>query len=151
MVMTKNRINSAIKSLNIKNKSEKVPNPEVSVPRPRRKFGVAFKIRILEEADKCSKPGEIGALLRREGLYSSYLDTWRTQRKVGILNSLTPMKKGPKRQGINPLQNKVALLEKEKAALEKRLAQAQTIIDVQKKVSEILGISLELANQNGHS
>ncbi len=74
-----------------------IPNPEVPAQAKRRKFSGEYKRRILEEADKCTEPGEIGALLRREGLYSSNLTKWRRQRKAGGLGGLTPQKRGRKK------------------------------------------------------
>ncbi len=96
-------------------------------------------MRVLQEADSCSEPGEIGALLRREGLYSSHLVVWRRQRAEGTLQGLRPRKRGRKAQPKNPLAKKVAELERENKRLERRLKQAEIIIDVQKKVSQILG------------
>lgn len=118
------------------------PDPEVT-PKPiKRRFTVAYKLSILEEADRCSKPGEIGQLLRREGLYSSHLVLWRRQRRAGTLAALAPAKRGRKAEPRNPLASEVERLRRENERLEKRLKQAETIIEFQKKVSEILGISL---------
>ena len=80
-----------------------VPDPEVPEKKTRRKFTAAFKLRILQQADQCAQPGEIGALLRREGLYSSHLTTWRRQREDGILQSLKPKKRGRKKNPLIPL------------------------------------------------
>jgi len=104
------------------------------------KFTARYKLRILQEADSFSEPGQLGALLRREGLYSSNLTTWRQQREKGLLSALSPKKRGRKIQAKNPLADQVARLEKENRKLRAKLKQAETIIDVQKKVSEILGI-----------
>ena len=98
--------------------------------------------RILEEADQCTKPGEIGSLLRREGLYSSHLTTWRRQRDRGVLNGLSPRKRGPKKKPVNPLDQKLVAQEREINRLRKKLEQAEVIIEFQKKASEILGITL---------
>jgi len=95
-----------------------VPDPEVVVKAQRRQFTAAYKHRILQEADACVRPGDIGALLRREGLYSSHLNTWRHQRARGEQQGLTPAKRGRKAQ----------------------LARAELIIEVQKKVSQLLGL-----------
>jgi transposase len=76
--------------------TSKVPDPEVVPQAKRRRFNAEYKVRILEEADACSEPGEIGALLRREGLYSSHLTTWRRQREQGHLEGLSPKKRGRK-------------------------------------------------------
>jgi len=118
------------------------PDPEV-VERPvRRTFTAEFKRRVVEEADACSGPGAIGALLRRHGLYSSLLAEWRAQYRRGALSALTPKKRGPKGQERNPLAERLARVEREKARLERRLKRAELIIAVQKKVSELLGIPL---------
>ena len=116
------------------------PDPEVVEKKPRRKFTAHYKLRILEEADACTEPGQIGVLLRREGLYSSNLTVWRRQRKEGQLNALSAKTRGRKPTPKNPLADRVALLEKENRRLQNQLKQARTIIDVQKKISEILGI-----------
>jgi transposase-like protein len=119
-----------------------VADSEVSEKARRRRFSAEYKLRVLQEADACSEPGEIGALLRREGLYSSHLGVWRRQRDEGTLQGLSPRKRGRKAKPKNPLLKKVAELERENARLKSRLMQAETIIDVQKKVSQILGIPL---------
>ena len=117
------------------------PDPEVLERPARRRFGAEYKLRILEEADQCAKGGAIGALLRREGLYSSHLDFWRRQRDKGILAGLKPAKRGRKPLEKNPLSQRVAELERENQRLRNRLDQAETIIEVQKKVSELLGLT----------
>ena len=122
---------------------EGVPNPEVPATAKRRQFSAEYKRRILKEADRCKLPGEIGALLRREGLYSSALTTWRKARDRGELAGLRPKKRGAK-----PVPEKIAARETEKlrrenARLKKKLEQAELIIEVQKKVSKLLGIQLE--------
>ena len=117
------------------------PDPEVPEKTHRRKFTAQYKLRILKEADACTQPGQMGALLRREGLYSSNLTTWRKQRSQGLLKAMTPKKRGRKRKERNPLSHQVAQLQKENEQLKQRLKQAETIIEVQKKISEILGIS----------
>jgi transposase-like protein len=105
----------------------------------RRRFSAAYKLEVLQEADACSEPGEIGALLRREGLYSSLLSKWRQQREEGTLEGLRPKKRGRKARPRNPLARRVAELERDNERLRKKLEQAETIIDVQKKLSRILG------------
>ena len=120
-----------------------VPDPEVPEKKARRRFTAKYKLQILQEADACSEPGQLGALLRREGLFSSNLATWRKQRDEGLLNALSPKKRGRKEKEKNPLAQKVAELEKENERLRKKLKKAEIIIDVQKKISEILGISQE--------
>ncbi len=114
------------------------PDSEVAEKPERRKYSAEYKLRILQEVDMCSEPGEIGALLRREGLYSSYLNTWKKQREKGTLAALSPRKRGRKATPVNPLSARMAELEGENRRLAERLNQAETIIEVQKKVSEML-------------
>jgi transposase len=116
------------------------PDPEVFEKVPRRRFTAAYKLRVIKEADQCTQPGEIGALLRREGLYSSHIATWRRQREDGILQSLKPKKRGRKKKPVNPSAGRIAQLEKENLRLKHQLRRAEIIIDAQKKISEILGI-----------
>ena len=113
-------------------------DPEVKVKPERRRFTAEYKLRILEEADNCTRPGQIGALLRREGLYSSNLTQWRLQRAEGVLQALTPRKRGPK---VDPLTEENAALRRRIDRLEAELKRAETIIEVQKKVSELLGLT----------
>ena len=120
-----------------------VPDPEVSVRPTRRRFTAKYKQRIVREADACTEPGAIGSLLRREGLYSSLLGTWRRQRDQRDLAALAPQKRGRKTEPVNPLAKKLAQVEREKRTLERQLKKAHLLLDLQKKVSEILGISLE--------
>jgi len=110
------------------------PNPEVPSKARRRTFTAAYKLRILREAERCTTPGAIGALLRREGLYSSHLTTWRAQQAA----SLEPRRRGRKAQA-NPLRARVAQLERENLWLQRELEKAQIIIEVQKKVAALLG------------
>jgi transposase-like protein len=117
---------------------EAPPDPEVPDKPVRRKFTADYKMRILEEADRCKEPGEIGALLRREGLYSSHLSTWRRNRREGTLGALAPKKRGPAPDPTVPFKKRIGELEREVSSLRKELAQAMTIIDVQKKVSGLL-------------
>jgi transposase-like protein len=114
-----------------------VPDPEVVVKAQRRRFTAEYKRRILQEADACTQHGEIGALLRREGLYSSHLNTWRRQRARGERQGLTPAKRGRK---ANPQAAENARLQRETERLKAQLARAELIIDVQKKVSQLLGL-----------
>jgi len=114
---------------------------EVGEKAIRRKFTAAYKIGILKEADACRESGQLGALLRREGLYSSHLTTWRRQRDRGTLEALSPRKRGPKVEVPHPLVKRVETLEKENQQLRHQLKQAETIIEVQKKISEILHLS----------
>ena len=117
------------------------PDPEVLETKPRRRFTAKYKLSILAEVDACTKPGEIGALLRREGLYSSNIHAWQRQLREGALKGLSPKKRGRKKDEVNPLAKRVAELERDNTQLAKKLKQAETIIEVQKKISEILGIS----------
>lgn len=117
------------------------PDPEVPEIKPRRRFTAKYKLRILEEADACTVPGDLGRLLRREGLYSSNLTTWRRQREQGILNAMRPKKRGRKTKEINPLASEVARLEKEKRQLEEKLRKAEIIIEAQKKISELMKLT----------
>lgn len=116
------------------------PDPEVMEKKRRRKFTAAYKLRILEEADACTLPGQIGALLRREGLYSSNLTTWRRQRDEGQLKALSPRKRGRKANPDHHLAKRVAQLERENQRLRDQIKKAQTIIEVQKKISDLMGI-----------
>ena len=117
------------------------PDPEVPEKPVRRKFTAEYKLKILAEADRCTEYGQVGALLRREGLYSSHLSEWRRKRMEGTLVSLSPKKRGPEARK-NPLAPEVARLQREVERLQRKLKQAETIIDVQKKVSGLLGIDL---------
>ena len=118
-----------------------VPDPEVPATAKRRRFTAEYKRSSLDRADACREEGAIGALLRREGLYSSHLTTWRRQRQEGELEGLTPKKRGRKPTG-DPLVEENRRLRAENARLVRQLQQAQTIIDVQKKVSTLLGNTL---------
>jgi transposase len=124
-------------------------DPEVPEKAIRRKYPGEYKLEVLKEADACTLPGQLGALLRREGLYSSHLTTWRRQKEQGILDALTPKRRGPKTLKRNPLTLKVAQLERENQKLRQKLRQAETIIEVQKKISEILQIPIP--NEEGNS
>ena len=113
-------------------------DPEVIPKAKRRTFSAEYKLRILAEADACKGRGEVGALLRREGLYSSHLDKWRLQRQRGVLRALAPQKRGPK---VDPQAEENARLRRENERLRVRLQQAETIIEVQKKLSLLLGLA----------
>jgi len=119
------------------------PDPEVAATPTRRRFTAENKLRILKLADACTAVGSLGALLRAEGLYASNLTTWRRQRTDGVLSALTPQKRGRKASARHPLRAENETLRKENARLSTRLKQAELIIDVQKKVSEILDIPLQ--------
>jgi len=116
-----------------------VPDPEVPEKTVRRKFTAAYKLRILKEAEGCTDPGQMGALLRREGLYSSNLTLWRRQVNEGLI----PKKRGPQTKKADPQNRRIAELERENAKLTHRLKQAELIISVQKKVAELLNGSNE--------
>ncbi len=116
------------------------PDPEVVEKAVRRRFTAEYKLSILEAVARC-QPGEVGTLLRREGLYSSHLTDWRRQRRAGELSGLAPRKRGrPLRQ--DPQSRRMAELERENLRLNTRLEQAETIIEVQKKLAKLLGLSL---------
>jgi len=119
------------------------PEPEVLAKARRRRFAVEYKLRILREADGCKGPGEVGALLRREGLYSSHLVAWRRERERGALQGLGSRKRGRKTRPESVLEKQVVELESENQRLRQKLEQAETIIEVQKKISRLLGIPLE--------
>ena len=116
-----------------------VPDPEVPEKTVRRKFTAAYKLRILKEAENCTEYGQLGALLRREGIYSSSLSLWRRQ----VAQGLIPKKRGPVARKTDPLVRRNAELEKENARLTHKLKQAELIISVQKKVAELLKGSSE--------
>jgi transposase-like protein len=118
--------------------SATVPNPEVAAKAERRRFTAEYKRRILQEADACGQSGEVGALLRREGLYSSHLTAWREQRQRGELQGLTATKRGRK---ADPQAAEIARLSRENERLKAQLERAETIIDVQKKLSQMLGLT----------
>ena len=118
----------------------KHPDPEVMPKARRRRFSAEYKLRVLTEADACTQHGEIGALLRREGLYSSHLDKWRKQRDQGQLQGLAGKKRGRK---ADRHAAELAQLRRENEQLQARLKQAETIIDVQKKLCGLLGLSAE--------
>jgi transposase-like protein len=114
-----------------------VPDPEVVAKPMRRRFSAEYKLRILHEAERQREPGAIGALLRREGLYSSHLTTWRQQRRRGELQGLTPAKRG---RQADPQAAEIARLQRENERLKAQLERAELIIDVQKKLSRMLGL-----------
>ena len=116
---------------------------EVMAKATRRRFSAEYKLKILREAEACTQPGELGALLRREGLYSSNLTTWRVQRQAGELGGLAPKKRGPVPQAKNPLAAKVAVLEREVTRQTARAERAEALVALQKKVAELLGTDLQ--------
>jgi len=117
----------------------------------RRRFTAEYKRKVLQEADACKESGQIGALLRREGLYSSHLVTWRHARERGELEGLAPKKRGPKAQEPNPLARELATKEREIARLKAENAKLQIICDVQKKVSLLLGMTLPTIPEDDES
>ncbi len=115
---------------------------EVLAKAARRRFTAEYKRRILKEADGCSKPGEIGALLRREGLYSSHLSAWRAARERGELAGLAPRRRGPRPRPIDARDRRIRALERENRRLAARAERAEALVEVQKKLSVLLGIEL---------
>jgi transposase-like protein len=125
--------------------SPTIPDPEVVVKPKRRQFTAEYKRRILQEAAACTQPGEVGALLRREGLYSSHLTSWRHQRQRGELQGLTPAKRGRK---SDPQAAELARLQRANAQLQAQVERAELIIDVQKKLSQLLGLPATASDDN---
>jgi transposase-like protein len=123
------------------------PNPEVVARPKRRRFDAEYKQRVLAEADKArEESGGIGALLRREGLYSSHLVTWRQERAAGILYALAPQKRGPKSKR-GPLDDENQKLRRDNQRLAEQLRKAEIVIDVQKKVAALLGWPLATTDE----
>jgi len=116
-------------------------DPEVPERPRRRKFSAEHKVRILREAERAKESGQLGALLRREGLYTSNLTAWRRQFERGALAGLAPKKRGKKAKPVDARDERIREFERETERLRKRLEQAETIIEVQKKVSALLGTS----------
>ena len=104
----------------------------------RRRFTAAYKLKVLEEAARCRQPGELGALLRREGLYSSHVAAWRAAQRRGDLAGPTP-RRGPPRRAPDPWPARILQLERQLAAATKRAERAEAIVEVQKKVAALLG------------
>ena len=122
------------------------PDPQVSQKPVRRRFGDPYKLSILQQADACVGTGQIGALLRREGLYSSHLANWRREQRKNPLDGKVAKKRGPKTVTADP---RVAVLQRENVRLAARLKKAELILEIQKKVSEILGIPLKTLDSEG--
>ena len=122
------------------------PDPEVLEKPVRRQFTAAYKLEMVEAAERCTELGQIGALLRREGLYSSQLSTWRHQRQQGQLQALSDNKRGRKATIPHPVQKELEQLRRENQRLRHTLQQAELIIDIQKKASQLMGISLSPIN-----
>ena len=115
---------------------------EVMPKAKRRTFTAKYKREIVREADRCMQPGETGALLRREGLYSSHLTVWRRELAAGELSALTPKKRGPKGRQADPQAAELAMVRRQLAAVTARAERAELIVEVQKKLSLILGVEL---------
>ena len=128
---------AAAKSKNLKFPDS--PDPEVIEKPKRRRFTATYKLKVLEEADGCTEHGQIGALLRRRGLYHSHLENWRKQRQDGTLKALSA-KRGRKPIPPNPLAKEHKRIKRENAHLKNELRKARIIIEMQKKMSELLGI-----------
>jgi transposase-like protein len=118
------------------------PETEVTEKAKRRRFSAEYKRKIVQEAARCSKTGELGALLRREGLYSSHLSKWREQVEHGEIAALGPKKRGPKAAPVDPRDKKIAQLERDVAKFAARAERAEALVEVQKKLSRLLGIAL---------
>ena len=125
-----------------------IPDPGVLEKPVRRRFTAEYKLRILGEADRSTESGQLGAVLRREGLYSSHLTAWRKQRSEGTFAGLEPKRRGRKTSPDAPLVAENERLQRDNQRLTARLRQAETIIEVQKKLSEILGIQLPPTDNN---
>ena len=118
-------------------------DPEVSDKAVRRQYPAQYKLRILRQADRCTRLGEVGALLRREGLYSSLLAAWRRQRERGELDGLAGKGRGRRAAPRDKLATENRRLRRENERLARKLRQAEAVIEIQKKVSELLGIPLK--------
>lgn len=125
-------------------------DPEVSEKVSFRRYAAAYKLGILQEAERCTKPGETGALLRREGLYSSLLSSWRRQREAGEFDGLAGKKRGRDGAAREKLSAENKRLRRENQVLAGRLRKAEVVIDIQKKVSELLGIPLNSPELEGN-
>ena len=128
-----------------------VPDAEVRAKARRRTFTAQYKLDILDAVEAARGSGEIGALLRREGLFSSHLTKWNSQRRAGALTGLSPRRRGPTASPPNPLAKRNAELEREVRRLHGRLAQAEAICEIQKKVSALLGIPLDPPPSGGRN
>lgn len=118
-------------------------DPEVPEKATRRQYTADYKLKVLRELDGCKQPGDIGAVLRREGLYSSVITNWRRQRERGELDGLGRKSRDRKEAALRERKDReIRQLRRENARLERRLKQAHTVIEVQKKISEMLNIPL---------
>jgi transposase-like protein len=124
------------------------PDPEVVAQAKRRRFTAEYKLRILQEVDAAKGSGGIGALLRREGLYSSLLKTWRREREAGVRQALSPHKRGPKSK-YDPVVEENQQLRRENQRLVEELRKADIVIDVQKKVAALLGRPIDTLDPEG--
>ena len=131
---------NSIDTVPLTNSTQKRPDPEVPEKKPRRRFTAKYKLGVLAEIDSCTQSGEVGAILRREGLYYSNITTWRRQKQEGALRALSPKKRGRKQKETTLQDKRITELERENRKLSQKLKQAETIIEVQKKISEILGV-----------
>src|SRR5258708_36480287 len=122
------------------------PNPEVLERARRRQFSASYKLRILEEADQRVAPGQLGSLLRREGLYSSHLAQWRRHRAEGTLAALAPRRRGQRASAIDP--SEVTRLRQDNERLARRPATSETIIEAQKQASTLFGLTLPNASND---
>jgi len=120
---------------------------EVLAKAERRRFTVEYKLRVLREADSCRLPGELGALLRREGLYSSHLSAWRAARTRGELVGLSPRKRGTKERKPDARDRRIVELERENRRLRARAERAEALVEVQKKLSTLLSIDLSASGE----
>jgi transposase-like protein len=118
-----------------------VEGTEVTAKATRRRFAAEYKKRILKEADECTRTGEVGALLRREGLYSSHLTVWRkAQREHGVERGLEPRRRGPQARPVDARDLRITGLERELAGIRAELGRSKAVIEIQKKVSELFGL-----------
>ena len=136
------RVGKAVREMSEFSAAGVIPEVEVTEKAVRRQFSAEYKRTILTEADACTREGAIGAVLRREGLYSSHLAVWRAARERGTIAGLAPKKRGPKVAPVDPRDRKIVELERETRRLTSRLERAEALVDLQKKVSMLLGIVL---------
>ena len=125
-----------------------VPDPEVAAKPTRRRFTAEYKLRVLREAESQREPGAIGALLRREGLYSTHLTAWRHQREGGALEAMRQRRRGRRPDPTAGARQRIAALEAENTRLQERVRQAEAIIAAQKKLSEILGLAADARRES---
>ena len=148
-VISSNEATAVVAELTQAAEAKSRPDPEVCAVAKRRQFSAAYKLSVLAEADQASEAGAIGALLRREGLYSSQLTQWRRERDSGALEALS-RRRGRKAKS-SAEQKRIAALEAHCARLQHELAQARTIIDVQKKLCTLLGLPTAAQEANNGS